>query len=75
MKPRRARTLIRTGLTIFNGYRKSKELWRDNSRVKRLKMYVGGKTYGVIHLKDAYNYTLRVVGEQIGFALTGSLQG
>lgn len=51
-----------TGLTIFNGYRKSKELWRDNSRVKRLKMYVNGKPYAIINLKDAYNYQTVEVG-------------
>jgi hypothetical protein len=44
-----------TGLRIYNGYRKSKELWQDNSRVKRLKMYVNGKPYAIISLKDAYN--------------------
>lgn len=31
-----------TSLGIYNGYRKSRESWRDNSRVKRLKMYVNG---------------------------------
>ncbi|HZH90838.1 MAG TPA: hypothetical protein VEX70_09525 [Pyrinomonadaceae bacterium] len=45
-----------TGLSILNGYRKSKESWRDNSRVKRLKLYVNGKPHGVIELKDSYNY-------------------
>lgn len=52
-----------TELTIFNGYRKSRELWRDNSRVKRLKMYVNGKPYAIIGLKDAYNYQVVEVGE------------
>ena len=45
-----------TGLNILNGYRKSKESWHNNSRVKRLKLYVNGKPYGVIELKDSYNY-------------------
>jgi hypothetical protein len=51
-----------TGLIIFNGYRKNKELWQDNSRVKRLKMYVDGKPHGVINLKDAFNYQTLDVG-------------
>lgn len=51
-----------TGLTILNGYRKSRELWQDNSRVKRLKMYVNGKPYGIINLQDAYNYQTVEVG-------------
>jgi hypothetical protein len=45
-----------TGLHFYNGYRKSRASWRDNSRVKRLKMYVNGKPYAVINLKDAYSY-------------------
>jgi len=55
--------LTLTGLTIFNGYRKSKELWQDNSRVKQLKMYVDTKPYGVINLKDAFNYQTVEIGE------------
>lgn len=51
-----------TELRIYNGYRKSKELWRDNSRVKRLKMYVNGKPYAIINLEDAYNYQTVEVG-------------
>jgi len=45
-----------TGLRIYNGYRKSRELWQDNSRVKRLRMYVNGKPYAIINLEDSYNY-------------------
>jgi hypothetical protein len=51
-----------TGLIVFNGYRKSKELWQDNSRVKRFKMYVDGKPYGIISLKDAFNYQTVEIG-------------
>lgn len=51
-----------TGLRIYNGYRKSRESWRDNSRVKRLKMYVNGRPYAIINLKDAYNYQTVEVG-------------
>lgn len=51
-----------TGLIVFNGYRKSRELWQDNSRVKRLKMYVDGKAHAVINLEDAYNYQTVEVG-------------
>ena len=52
-----------TGLRIYNGYRKSRELWQNNSRVKRLKMYVNGKPYAIINLKDSYNYQTVEVGE------------
>lgn len=56
-------SLTVTSLTVFNGYRKSRELWQDNSRVKRLKMYVDGKPYGLVDLKDAYNFQTVGVGE------------
>jgi hypothetical protein len=51
-----------TGLSILNGYRKSKESWHDNSRVKQLKLYVNGKPYGMIKLKDSYNYQAVEIG-------------
>ena len=44
------------GITVFNGYRKSKQLWRDNSRIKKLKMYVDGKPYAFVELADAFGY-------------------
>lgn len=52
-----------TSLKVFNGYRKTRELWQDNSRVKQFKIYVDGKPHGLINLKDAYNYQTVEVGE------------
>ena len=37
---------------LFNGYVKNEKVWRENSRVKKLRMYVDGKLYGVIELMD-----------------------
>jgi len=39
-------------LLMVNGYRKSKAVWKANSRVKRLKMYVNEKPYAVFELQD-----------------------
>jgi len=41
-----------TTLCIVNGYAKSRELWKDNSRVKTLKMYLNGEPYAYISLVD-----------------------
>lgn len=37
---------------IFNGYVKSEKAWRENSRVKKFKMYIAGKPYAILELKD-----------------------
>lgn len=41
-----------TEIIIVNGYVKSDEAWRENSRVKKLKMYLDNKPYAILHLKD-----------------------
>ena len=43
-------------ITVFNGYRKSRHLWKANGRVKAFALSVNGKPRGVIRLADAYNY-------------------
>src|SRR6185503_13585067 len=52
-----------TSITLFNGYRKTKGLWQDNSRVKSLKLSVNGKPYGIIRLKDKYNFQTAGIGK------------
>ena len=37
---------------IFNGYVKSNKSFIENSRVKKLKMYVCGKEYAILNLED-----------------------
>lgn len=41
-----------TTVIIFNGYMKSNSAWRDNARVRQLKMYVNDKPYAMLNLKD-----------------------
>ncbi|MBC8139365.1 MAG: hypothetical protein H8F28_26105 [Fibrella sp.] len=45
-----------TGLTIFNGYRKTQAAWKENGRIKRLRIEVDGKPYGTILLADTPRY-------------------
>lgn len=39
-------------IIVVNGYVKSKTAWENNSRVKKLKMYIDDKPYAVLSLKD-----------------------
>ena len=41
-----------TKANIYNGYMKSDSAWHNNSRVKQLKMYINGKPYALLNLKD-----------------------
>jgi len=39
-------------ISIVNGYVKSKKAWEDNSRVKKLKMYLDDIPYAILNLED-----------------------
>jgi hypothetical protein len=41
-----------TTINIANGYVKSKKAYRENSRVKKLKMYIDDKPFAILNLKD-----------------------
>jgi hypothetical protein len=41
-----------TEVIVVNGYVKSEKAYRDNSRVKKLKMYVNDKPYAILNLED-----------------------
>lgn len=42
-----------TEIIVVNGYVKSEQLWNDNSRVKKLKMYVDDKPFAMLNLIDS----------------------
>lgn len=42
-----------TEIIVVNGYVKNETAWRNNSRVKKLKVYVDDKPYAILHLKDS----------------------
>lgn len=42
-----------TDIIIVNGYVKSQKAWQDNSRVKKLKMYVDNKPFAILNLADS----------------------
>ena len=39
-------------ISILNGYQSSKSVWENNSRVKKMKVSLGGKEVGMIELAD-----------------------
>lgn len=41
------------GLHISNGYRKSRDIWEKNSRVRQMRMDINGKPCLLINLKDS----------------------
>lgn len=41
-----------TSIIIVNGYVKSQAAWENNSRVKKLKVYLNDKPYAIFHLED-----------------------
>lgn len=42
-----------TEIIIVNGYAKSQKAWKDNSRVKKLKMYVNDEPFAILNLEDS----------------------
>lgn len=42
-----------TEIIVVNGYVKSEQAWKDNSRVKKLKMYVDDKPFAILNLADS----------------------
>lgn len=51
-----------TTIKIANGYVKSEKAWRENSRVKKLKLYVNGKAYAILNLEDKRVLQIFTVG-------------
>ena len=42
-----------TTVKILNGHVKNEAAWRNNSRVKRLRMYYNGQPYAILELEDS----------------------
>ena len=41
-----------THIAILNGYTKTAATWKNNGRVKTMRMYYNNKPYAILHLKD-----------------------
>lgn len=55
-----------TRILLANGYKKDKQSWENNSRVKQLKVYLNNKPYAILNLLDSFEIqTLEI--EEIKF--------
>ncbi len=52
-----------TKVILINGYVKSESAWQNNSRVKKLKMYLNGIPYAILNLQDNSNFQTFSIGE------------
>ncbi len=52
---------------IANGYKKSLKTWKNNSRVKQLKVYLNDKLHSIINLLDSFEIQTIEIGETIMF--------
>lgn len=51
-----------TSIIISNGYVKSESAWKNNNRVKKLKLYVDGKPYRILKLEDTMDDQVFEIG-------------
>ena len=61
-----------TTVIIANGYIKTKEAWKNNAKVKQLKMYVNNKPFAVLNLEDVYaeqTFSIPTIGYKITYGL------
>ncbi|UTW64388.1 hypothetical protein KFE98_09680 [bacterium SCSIO 12741] len=56
-------------ISVVNGYVKSDKTWRQNGRVKTLKVWLKDKPFAILHLEDsrsAQHFTVPLIGEEPG---------
>jgi hypothetical protein len=51
-----------TSIIISNGYVKSESAWKNNNRVKKLKLYLNGKPYRILKLEDTMDDQVFEIG-------------
>jgi hypothetical protein len=56
-----------TKIIVVNGYVKSDKAWRENSRVKKLKVYLDNKPFAILNLQDVKNEQMFTV-DPIGYS-------
>lgn len=54
-------------IQVFNGYTRNDQVWKNNARVKKLRLHVNGKEYAILHLKDTkalQSFSIPVLGRR-----------
>lgn len=52
-----------TKIILANGYKKTKKTWEENSRVRKIKMYVDNKPFGQLELLDSFEFQTIDIGK------------
>lgn len=52
-----------THINIYNGYSKSLRVWKENSRVKKFKLFINGEYLGNLNLQDTYKAQRFEIGD------------
>lgn len=50
-------------ILLANGYKKNKQTWKNNSRIKQLKVYLNNKSYAILNLLDSFEIQTIAIGE------------
>ncbi|MFI1742877.1 NADase-type glycan-binding domain-containing protein [Thalassobellus sediminis] len=50
-------------ILLANGYKKNKQIWENNSRIKQLKVYLNQKPYAILNLLDSFEIQTIDIGE------------
>ncbi len=50
-------------ILLANGYKKSKQVWENNSRIKQLKVYLNDKPYAILNLLDSFEIQIIEIEE------------
>lgn len=62
-----------TTVIIANGFVKSREIWKNNARVKQLKMYLNTKPFAILNVKDVYavqTFNIQTIGKERNLGLS-----
>jgi hypothetical protein len=50
-------------ILLANGYKKNKQIWKNNSRIKQMKVYLNNKPYAILNLLDSFEIQTIDIGE------------
>ncbi|MDG1394113.1 MAG: hypothetical protein P8P55_04725 [Flavobacteriaceae bacterium] len=50
-------------ILLANGYKKNKQTWENNARIKQLKVYLNGKPFAILNLLDSFEIQTIDIGK------------
>jgi len=53
-----------THIEIYNGYQKSESVWKNNSRAKKIELFINGKSTYILHLQDTLKMQRFSIGKR-----------